>query len=210
MSKPRPRAGRTTLHSDRAFRKTRSMANSLIFSMSTSVDGFISDREGNFGWAEPTAELFEFHNDEVRELGGFLCGRRLYESMVVWETDPAMREDEVGAVFADIWCSIPKVVFSNTLTSVEGNARLAQAPLAAEAAALLEATDKDVAIGGPTLAAEAIKLDLVDEFRMFRYPFIVGGGTSYFPPLIAPLELTLVDSKQFGSRVNFERYRRVR
>lgn len=186
------------------------MANSLIFSMSTSVDGFISDREGNFGWAEPTAELFEFHNDEVRELGGFLCGRRLYESMVVWETDPAMREDEVGAVFADIWCSIPKVVFSNTLTSVEGNARLAQAPLAAEAAALLEATDKDVAIGGPTLAAEAIKLDLVDEFRMFRYPIIVGGGTSYFPPLIAPLELTLVDSKQFGSRVNFERYRRVR
>lgn len=178
--------------------------------MSTSADGFISDRNGDFGWSEPTAELFAFHTDEVRELGGFLCGRKLYETMVVWETEPAMREEEASAAFADLWSSIPKVVFSNTLTSVEGNARLAQAPLAEEASALLEATDKDIAIGGPKLAAAAMEQDLVDEFRMFRYPVIVGGGTPFFPPLEAPLELTLVDTKNFGSHVIFERYRRAR
>ena len=141
----------------------------LIYSMSVSVDNFIADREGAFDWTAPSEELFRFHTALVSELGGYLCGRRLYESMLVWETDPLLRENEPGAAFADVWCAIPKVVFSHTLDSVQGNARLAEASLAEEAAAALDATDKDVAIGGAGLAARAIELNLVDELRMFRY-----------------------------------------
>ena len=115
--------------------------------MSVSVDGFIADREGAFGWTVPSDELFRFHTAQVRELGGYLLGRRLYETMLVWETDPSRREDELGAAFADVWGAIPKVVFSRTLDSVQGNAGLAQASVAEEAAAALDATDKDVAIG---------------------------------------------------------------
>ena len=97
----------------------------LIYSMSVSVDGFIADREGAFGWTVPNEEQFRFHLAQIRELGGFLLGRRLYETMLVWETDPSLRDDELGAAFADVWCAIPNVVFSRTLDSVQGNARLA-------------------------------------------------------------------------------------
>jgi dihydrofolate reductase len=90
----------------------------LIYSMSVSVDGFIADREGAFGWTVPTEELFRFHTAQVRELGGYLLGRRLYETMLVWETDPSLRETELRAAFADVWRAIPKVVFSRTLDSV--------------------------------------------------------------------------------------------
>jgi dihydrofolate reductase len=140
----------------------------LIYSMSVSVDGFIADREGAFGWTTPNEEQFRFHITQTRELGGYLCGRRLYETMLPWETDPSMRDNELGAAFADVWCAIPKVVFSRTLDSVQGNARLAEASLAEEAAAALDATDKDVSIGGAGLAAAAVELGLVDELRMFR------------------------------------------
>src|SRR5215208_4725672 len=109
----------------------------LIYSMGVSVDGFIADREGAFGWSIPSDEQFRFHITQTRELGGYLCGRRLYETMLVWETDPSMRDNEPGGAFADVWCAIPKVVFSRTLDSVQGNARLAQASLTDEAAAEL-------------------------------------------------------------------------
>src|ERR1700685_2060124 len=115
----------------------------LIYSMNVSVDGFIADREGAFGWTIPSEEQFRFHLAQVRELGGYLSGRRLYETMLVWETDPSMRDNELGAAFADVWCALPKVVFSRTLDSVEGNARLAEASGAEEAAAELAAPDKD-------------------------------------------------------------------
>ena len=126
-------------------------------------------------------EQFRFHIAQIRELGGFLLGRKLYETMLVWETDPSLRENEPGAEFADAWSAIPKVVFSRTLDSVQGNARLAEASVAEEAAAALVATDNDVAIGGAGLAAAAIELGLVDELRMFRNPVIVGGGTPLLP-----------------------------
>ena len=113
----------------------------LIYSMSVSVDGFITDREGAFGWSAPSEELFRFHLALVSELGGYLCGRRLYETMLVWETDPSLRENEPGAAFADVWCALPKVVFSHTLDSVQGNARLAEASLAEEVAAAHDATE---------------------------------------------------------------------
>src|SRR3954471_4123307 len=178
----------------------------LIYSMSVSVDGFIADREGEFGWTAPSDELFGFHLAQVRELGGYLCGRRLYETMLVWETDPSMRDDELRAAFADVWCALPKVVFSRTLDSVQGNARLAEASLAEEAAAALDATDKDVAIGGAALAAAAIELGLVDELRILRNPVVVGGGTPFLPPVTKDVPLDLIETRTFGSRVIYERY----
>ena len=119
--------------------------------MSVSVEGFIADRQCAFGWTAPSEEQFRFHIAQTRQLGGHLCGRRLYETMLPWETDPSMRDNELGNVFADVWCAISKVVFSRTLDSVQGNARLAKASVAEEAAAALDATDKDVSIGGAAL-----------------------------------------------------------
>jgi len=182
----------------------------LIYSMGVSVDGFIADREGAFGWTIPSEELFRFHTAQTRELGGFVCGRRLYETMLVWETDPSLREDPLGVAFADVWCAIPKVIFSHTLESVQGNARLAEASLAQEVAAALDATDKDVAIGGAGLAAQAIELGLVDELRMFRHPVVVGGGTPFLPPVTDDIALDLIETRTFGSRVIYERYGRTR
>ena len=182
----------------------------LIYSMSVSVDGFIADREGAFEWTPPGEELFRFHTALISELGGYLCGRRLYETMLVWETDPSLRENEPGAAFADVWCAIPKVVFSHTLESVQGNARLAEASVAEEAAAALDATDKDVAIGGAGLAAAAIELGFVDELRMFRNPIVVGGGTPFLPPVTEEVPLDLLETRTFGSRVIYERYGRAR
>jgi dihydrofolate reductase len=177
--------------------------------MSVSVDGFIADRDGAFGWTAPSEELFRFHITQVRELGGYLLGRRLYETMLVWETDPSLRDNEPGATFADVWCAIPKVVFSRTLASVQGNARLAEASLAEEAAAALDATDEKVSIGGAGLAAQAVELGLVDELRMFRYPVVIGGGTPFLPPVTEEVSLDLIETRTFGSRVIYERYGRA-
>ena len=129
----------------------------LIYSMSVSVDGFIADREGAFGWTAPSDELFRFHTALVSELGGHLCGRRLYETMLV----------------------------------------------------ALDATDKDVSIGGAGLAAVAIELGLVDELRMFRYPVVVGGSTPFLPPVTEDVPLGLIETRTFDSRVIYERYRRA-
>jgi dihydrofolate reductase len=177
--------------------------------MSCSVDGFITDRAGEFDWSGPSEEQFRFHLEQTRELGGYLCGRRLYETMLVWETDPALRDNELRSAFADVWCALPKVVFSRTLDRVEGNARLAAASVADEVAAALEATDKIVSIGGAGLAAAAIGLGLVDELRMFRYPVVVGGGTPFLPPVSATVRLDLVETRTFGARVIYERYARA-
>ncbi len=182
----------------------------LIYSMSVSVDGFIADREGGFGWTAPDEEQFRFHVVLTRELGAYLCGRRLYETMLPWETEPSLRDSELGAEFADVWRALPKVVFSRTLDRVEGNARLAEGSVADEVAAVLGATERDVSIGGAGLAAAAIQLGLVDELRMFRDPVIVGGGTPFLPPVTEDVRLDLVETRTFGSRVIYERYRRAR
>lgn len=181
----------------------------LIFSMGVSADGYIADRDGGFSWGAPSDELFAFHLARVRELGAHLCGRRLYEAMLPWETDPAMRSTELQAEFADVWSALPKTVFSRTLSTVEGNARLADGPLADGIATVLGSTDKDVEIGGATLAGAAIELGLVDEFRIFRYPIVVGGGTRYFPPVTGDIRLDLIETRAFDDRVVYERYQRV-
>ena len=182
----------------------------LIYSMGVSVDGFIADREGAFGWSVPNEEQFAFHIAQTRELGLFLCGRRLYETMLVWETDPSFLQTEDDHAFADIWNAIPKVVFSRTLDSVQGNARLAQGSVAEEVAAARERTDKDLEIGGAGLAAQAIELGLVDELRMFRHPVILGGGTPFLPPVTEDVPLDLIETRTVGSRVIYERYGRAR
>lgn len=174
--------------------------------MTVSVDGFITDRDGGFAWSIPSAELFRFHVEEVGKLGAILLGRKLYETMVVWEMDPSLRGSADESAFADLWCALPKVVFSRTLDSVQGNARLATASVAEEIAAALAATDDDVEIGGAGLAAAAIELGLVDEIRMCPYPVVVGGGTPFLPPVPGNVPLELIESRMFGPGVIYERY----
>ena len=176
--------------------------------MGVSVNGFIADRDGRFAWTAPSDELFGFHLAQVRELGGHLLGRKLYETMLVWETDPSLRDTELRAAFADVWSALPKVVFSRTLDRVQGNARLADKSVAEEAAALLAESGKDVAIGGAGLAATAFEAGLIDELRVFRHPVVVGGGTPYLPPVTGQVDFDLLETRTFGSRVLFERYRR--
>jgi dihydrofolate reductase len=182
----------------------------VIYSMSVSVDGFTAERDGTFDWSGPSDEQFAFHLAEVRGLGAYLMGRRLYEAMLVWETDPSLRSDALRDAFADTWNALPKVVFSRTLDRVQGNARLARASLAEEMAAARDAGEGDVSIGGTDLAAQAIQLGLVDELHMFRYPVVVGGGTPFLPPVTDAISLDLVETRTFDSRVVYESYRVVR
>lgn len=178
--------------------------------MTVSVDGFIEDREGGIGWTVPDAELFGFHLARVRELGGILIGRRLYETMKVWETDPSLRGTPDESAFADVWSALPKVVFSRSSPHLIGNARLATASLSEELATMRAGTHRDLEVGGAELASAALELDLVDELRIFRYPVVLGAGTPYLPPLEHPLVLSLVETRAFPSGVVYERLRRVR
>jgi dihydrofolate reductase len=180
----------------------------LICSMSVSLDGFITDRNGGIDWSAPSEEQLRFSHGQVGELGGYLLGRRLYEIMLPWETDPSMRESELGDAFADVWCALPKVVFSHTLQTVQGNARLAQGAVGEEVAAAIAATDRDVSIGGADLAGQAIGLGLVDELRMFRNPVVLGGGTPYLPAVSDVMRLERVETRSFD-QVVYERYRRA-
>jgi dihydrofolate reductase len=178
--------------------------------MGVSLDGFIADPRGEIDWTAPDEELFRFHTEQTRELGGHFLGRRLYETMVYWETadqNPSATEYELE--FARIWQGLPKVVLSRTLDSVEGNTRLATEGVAAEVAKLKEQTGKDLAVGGAGLAASFIELGLVDEYRVFVYPVVLGGGTPFFPALEERIGLELVETRTFPSRVVNLRYRRA-
>lgn len=182
----------------------------VIYSMTVSLDGFIAGPGGDIDWSVPSEELHRFHNEQVRELGAYFCGRRLYEVMTYWDTapeNPSLGETELE--FARIWQALPKIVFSNTLDKVEGNARLATGGIAEEVARLREQPGKDLAVGGAGLAASFIKMGLVDEFRLFVSPVALGAGTPYFPGLDERIKLELVETRTFGSRVVFVRYRRV-
>jgi dihydrofolate reductase len=179
----------------------------VIYSMGVSVDGFIANRDGVFNWGAPDDELFGFHLERVRELGCHLCGRRLYETMLVWETDPTLRDTDAHTAFADVWSALPKIVFSRTLDSVQGKARLAEKSVADELAAVLAQTDRDVEIGGAGLAAQAFRLGLIEELRIFRYPVVVGGGTAFLPPVDEDIAFTLIETRRFGAQVIYERYR---
>jgi dihydrofolate reductase len=183
----------------------------LIYSMGVSLDGFIAGPDGEFDWTAPDEELHRFHNERTRELGAHLCGRRLYETMVYWETaeeaNPSLADYELE--FARIWKDLPKIVFSKTLENVEGDARLVREVVADEILELKEQPGKDLGVGGAGLAATLIGLGLVDEYLLFIYPVVVGGGKPFFPPLEQRLDLELVETRTFGSRVVYVRYRRA-
>jgi dihydrofolate reductase len=182
----------------------------LIFSMSVSLDGFVAGPGGEIDWSAPDDELHRFHNERVRQLGAHLLGRRLYETMLYWETadrDPALGETE--REFAGIWQALPRIVFSTTLDRVEGNARLASGSVVEEVTRLKEQPGKDLGVGGAGLAAACTKLGLVDEYELFVNPVVLGSGTPYFPALDERIALELVETRTFGSRVVYLRYRRI-
>jgi dihydrofolate reductase len=178
----------------------------LTFSMSLSLDGYIAGPDGGIDWSVPDEELFRFHTQQVQEIGVHLCGRRLYETMVYWETaeEGPLVADYVK--FAQIWKALPKVVFSKTLESVVGNTRLSRADIGEEVSRLKEQPGKDIAVGGAGLAGACMKLGLIDEWRLFVSPVLLGGGTRYFPDLDKRIKLELVETKTFGSRVVYLRY----
>ena len=180
----------------------------VIYSMGVSLDGYVVGPDGSFDWSAPDEELHRFHNEQARELGAHFLGRRLYETMVYWETadrDPAAADVELE--FARLWQELPKIVFSTTLERVEGKTRLASDDIATEVARLKEQPGKDLAVGGAGLAASFAELGLIDEFRLFVSPVVVGGGTPFFPSEEARLDLELVETRTFGSRVVYLRYR---
>jgi dihydrofolate reductase len=182
----------------------------VIYSMAVSLDGFIAGPGGDIGPLAPDEELHRFHNEQARNLGVHLYGRRLYEVMRPWETaeeNPSAPEHELE--FARIWKQTPKIVFSRTLERVEGNATLVNDNIAEEVARLKEQSDKDMAVGGAGLASTFMRLGLIDEYRPFVHPVVLGGGTPYLPPLDEQINLHLVETRNFGSGVVYVRYQRV-
>jgi dihydrofolate reductase len=178
----------------------------LIYSMGVSLDGFIAGPGGEIDWSAPDEELHRFHNQQVRELGAHLCGRKLYEVMAYWETadqNPSAPEYELE--FARIWKALPKIVFSRTLEEVEGNYRLVREGAAEEVARLKAEPGKDLAVGGAGLASSLIRLGLIDEYRLFVSPVVLGRGTPYFPALEERIDLQLLETRTFGSRVVYLR-----
>jgi dihydrofolate reductase len=173
----------------------------ISYSMSLSADGYIAGPDGSFDWAVPSQELHRFHNERAAATDAQLLGRRLYETMLVWDTEEF--SDPVMAEFAEIWRPLEKIVFSTTMTSVEGSNRLATGTLEEEIAAL---GDRRIAVGGAGLAAECMRRGLIDEFELFVIPIVVGGGTPYWPPDVH-IDLELVETRTFGATV-YLHYRR--
>jgi dihydrofolate reductase len=182
---------------------------SVIYSMGVSLDGYIVGPDGDITAPAPDEELWRVVMDEIRGVGVHLMGRRLYETMLYWETadqDPSLDASEIE--WTALWKPLPKVVFSTTLSAVQGNARLATGGLGEEIERLrVEPGEGDIAIGGATLAAEAAALGLIDEYRARVYPVLVGGGIPYFPQRERRVDLELVETRTFSSSVVYLRYR---
>jgi dihydrofolate reductase len=179
----------------------------LIYSMQVSLDGFIAGPGGEIAVPAPDEELHRFHNEQTRELGGHLLGRRLYDVMAYWdtaaETNPSASGHELE--FAQLWKDLPKVVFSRTLDSVGPNYVLVRDNALEEAAKLKEHPGKDLAVGGAGLASTL--LELIDEYRLFVTPVVVGGGTPFFPGQGERLDLELVETRAFSGQTVYLRYR---
>lgn len=180
----------------------------LIYSMIASLDGYIADEEGNFDWAVPDEEVHAFVNDLVRPIGTHLYGRRMYEVMVAWETMPLdADESPVARDFAAIWRAAEKIVYSTTLAAVaSARTRVERAFDPAAIRQMKAGADRDLAIGGPGLAASALRAGLVDEYQVFVVPVVVGGGTPAQPAGVR-LGLELLDERRFGNGMVYLRYR---
>ncbi|MDP9248153.1 MAG: dihydrofolate reductase family protein [Candidatus Dormibacteraeota bacterium] len=174
----------------------------LIYSTITSLDGFVADEEGNFDWAAPDEEVHSFVNDLERPVGTYLYGRRMYEVMVAWETEPAVAgQPPVVQDYAGIWRAADKVVYSKTLETVSSARTRIEPDFDPEAVRrMIASAGRDVSVGGPDLAAEAIRAGLVDELHLFVTPIVVGGGKRCLPNNVR-LELELLDERRFGNGV---------
>lgn len=183
----------------------------VIYAFGVSLDGYFAGPDGAIDWAIPNEELHRFHNEQTAALAASLCGRGLYEDMKPWEErvdDPSVTG--VAHEFARVWKQQLKIVFSNTLESVDGNARLVRGDASAEVARLKSEPGGDLGVGGAGLAAGLIARDLVDEYRLFINPVILGGGTPFLPGLDRRLELDLLETRLFGTHVVYLRYGRHR
>lgn len=180
----------------------------VTYSMNPSLDGYITAPDGSLDFSVPSEEVFRFHIDQIREVGVHLLGRRLYETMLYWET--AEEEQDLDAAeleWCALWNPLPKIVFSRTLEEVRGNARLATGSLSEEIARLRsEPGEGDIAIGGAMLAAQAAQQGLIDEYRMVIHPVLVGGGIPYFPREGRRVDLELVETRSFENGVVYLRY----
>ena len=180
----------------------------LIYSAIASLDGYVADVDGNFDWAEPDEEVHRFVNDLERRVGTYLYGRRMYETMVYWETanaqagqPPSVRD------YAEVWQSADKVVYSRTLGTTSSARTRIERDFDPEAVRQLKAAaGADLSVGGPGLAAEALKAGLVDECHLFLSPVVVGGGNRAFPDDVR-LRLELLDERRFGNGVVHLHYR---
>jgi dihydrofolate reductase len=182
----------------------------LIYSIGVSLDGYIAGPDGGFDWATPDEALHRFHNEQERELGANLCGRRMYETLRSWdEVDERSTTDEHMLDFARAWRATPKFVFSTTLEEVGLNATLVKADAIEEVKRLKEEAGGPLAVGGAGLASTFVRAGLVDEYGLFVNPVVVGGGTPFFPPLEKELDLELLETRTFGSRVVYLRYGRA-
>ncbi|MGH2540637.1 MAG: dihydrofolate reductase family protein [Actinomycetota bacterium] len=181
----------------------------LIYSMITSIDGYIADEDGNFDWAEPDEQVHSFVNDLERSIGTSLLGRRMYEVMVAWETMDLTDQPSYIRDFAEIWRTADKVVYSTTLeTASSERTRIERAFDPAAIKRLKASADRDVSIGGPHLAAQAMKTGLVDEIQLFVAPVVVGGGTRCIPEGLH-LQLELVDERRFTNGMVHLRYHAI-
>lgn len=177
----------------------------LVYSVIASLDGYTADAEGKFDWAEPDEEVHAFVNDLERGVGTYLYGRRMYETMVYWETVPPDGQSRVARDFAEIWRAADKVVYSTTLTAASSARTRIEPRFDPEAVRALKQRG-DVGVGGPGLAASAIRAGLVDEYHVFVTPVVVGGGTAVFPDGVRA-GLDLVDEHRFASGMVYLRYR---
>ncbi|MBB6421020.1 dihydrofolate reductase family protein [Streptomyces sp. AK010] len=185
---------------------------SVTYSMNVSLDGYIVGPDGRFDWTEPDEDVFRFWIDDIRQVDVHLLGRRLYETMLYWETaDQDSALDDAQLEWAALWNPLPKVVFSKTLTSVRGNARLVSGGLAEEIERLRsEPGEGEIALGGATLAAQGAASGLIDEYRAMVYPVLVGGGIPFFPRDERRVDLELVETRTFSSGVVHLRHRVTR
>jgi dihydrofolate reductase len=178
----------------------------LIYSVIASLDGYVADASGDFDWAAPDEEVHAFVNDLERPVGAYLYGRRMYETMAVWETMPLTGEPDVVRDFAKIWRAADKIVYSRTLRAVSTDRTRLERELDADAIGRMKAAaDGDVSVGGPGLAAHALRAGIVDELHLFVTPVVVGGGTRSLPEDLH-LELDLLDERRFGSGTVYLRY----
>jgi len=180
----------------------------LIYVANVSVDGYIEDAHGSFEWTAPSDEVFTFITDLVRPVGTYLYGRRMYETMSVWETEPALAaESELRADFANLWQAADKIVYSTTLPVVStANTRLERRFDPDAVRDMKTAAASDLTVGGPTLAAHAFKAGLVDECQLFIHPVLVGGGKPAFPS-DAGVQLELLEEHRFGNGIVNLRHR---